>query len=403
MTAVAAVALLAVNLRLVFGSSSAVATEIREAYRLGAVDAALLTTGPVVCLGLFGPLALRAARRRPTASVLTACLLVIAAGTAVRGIDSWPVLLGGTLLAGAWIAVANVLGPVFVREFFPDRIGMMTGLFTALVSASAGVASGATAPIAESVLPGWRATLAAWAAPTVLAVAVFANVTTRRRGAQRSSPERSPAGTGMLRSPTAWALTGFMGIQSLLAYSLIAWLPTLYRDRGLAAAEAGAVLTVLSVASIVTALTVPVIAARCSGQRLLAAAVVALSTVGLAGVLTAGPHTAAAWAVLLGLGQGGQLSLALTLVNLRAPTTDAAAGLSTMVQSIGYLVAATGPLLTGAVHAATGGWTAPVLVLLALMAPLTACGLIAGRAGTRPGDAEAAASSTVAAASAVGP
>lgn len=380
--AVAAVVLLAVNLRLVFGSSSAVAPDIRAAYHLGAASAALLTTGPVVCLGLFGSLAPRALRRWSAPFVLVACLVLITAGTAVRGVASWRALLVGTLVASVGIAVANVLGPVFVRLFFPYRVGVMTGLFTALVSASAGIASGATGPLTAGLLHSWRTTLFAWAGPSLVAVLVFVALALRHHRAAAAVPgqrtTRQVRMASVSRSPTAWAVTGFMGIQSLLAYSMIAWLPTIYHDRGLSTQTAALVLTALSAASILTALTVPIVAARIPDQRLLAVGVVALSVAGLVGVLASGSLAAVVWAVLLGLGQGGQLSLALAMINLRTPDVATAADLSTMAQSIGYLIAALGPIATGALHGATDGWTTPLLLLTALMVPLAACGWIAG-------------------------
>lgn len=384
--AVVALVLLAVNLRLVFGSSSAVTTQIEDAYHLRPASLALLTTAPVLCLGLFGPLAPRALRRWSVPSVLVACLALISLGTAARGIPSWPVLLVGTLLAGIGIAVANVLGPVFVRLFFPHRIGVMTGLLTALVSASAGIASGLTVPITSALTHSWRITLLAWAVAGVVALLVFVGLARHHTSAERSMLAQSTTSRhpvmSVWRSSTAWAVTGFMGIQALLAYAMIAWLPTIYVDRGLTAQASGLVLTALSVASVVTALTVPMLATRIRDQRLLAVGVVALSVAGLIGVLAGGPHSAVMWAVvwaiLLGLGQGGQLSLALTMVNLRSQDAETTASLSTMAQSIGYLIAALGPVVTGALHGMTGGWTEPLLVLIALMVPLAACGWLAG-------------------------
>ncbi|OZF40980.1 hypothetical protein CH294_02035 [Rhodococcus sp. 14-2483-1-1] len=382
--AVAAIVLLGLDLRLVFGSASAVLAEIRQSYALGSGSAALLTTGPVLCLGVFAVAATRTVRRWTVPVVLTGCLMLIFVGTALRGAPLWPALIIGTLLAGMGIAVANVLGPVLIRLLFPHRIGLMTGLFTALVSASAGIASGATIPIDSSVFHNWRTTLMVWAVPSTAALGAMALLAWRYRHVDRTttSTDRSAEPkwqTAVLRSSVAWAVTGFMGLQSLLAYSMIAWLPTIYRDRGLSAENAGLLLTALSVSSIATALTVPVLAARIRRQSVLAIAVVALSVVGLIGVLAGSIELAPMWAILLGLGQGGQLSLALTLINLRAPNTATATSLSTMAQSIGYLVAAAGPVVAGAIHSSTGSWTAPLLALLAVMVPLTLCGWMAGR------------------------
>lgn len=387
--AVLAVVLLGINLRLVFGSASSMLVEIRETYQLGSGSAALLTTGPVLCLGVFALAATRAIRRWTVPAVLTGCLVLVLIGTVLRGLPWWLALVGGTLIAGVGIAVANVLGPILIRLLFPDRIGLMTGLFTALISASAGIASGATPPLDTRFLHNWRVTLALWAVPAVLAVAAMALVAWRRR---RLVPiATSPASAGprwqsdVLRSPVAWAITGFMGLQSLLAYSMIAWLPTIYRDRGLTAENAGLLLTALSLSSIVTALTVPILAARLRSQSVLAVAAAGLSVAGLTGVVAGGVGGAVGWAILLGLGQGAQLSLALTLMNLRARTAATATSLSAMAQSVGYLVAATGPLLSGALHSATGSWTATLAALLVLMIPLSVCGLFAGR-GSTPGD-----------------
>ena len=378
----AAVVLLAVNLRFVFGSASAVQADVRSAYDLGPASVGLLTTGPVVCLGAFAPVAARAVRRWTVPTALAAALLLVTAGTLLRGVPVWSVLLLATLVAGIGIAVGNVLGPVFLRLFFAHRIGLMTGLFTALINVSTGIASGATVPLATGVLHSWRAALVAWAAPAALAAVALGAVAVGHRRFQHARTGPVPDGPRwqpeVLRSPTAWAVTGFMGLQSLLAYSLVAWLPSLYRDRGLSPAHAGLVLTALSVASILTALTVPVLAVRLRRQRGLAVAVVALSVVGLLGALTGGTATAVLWAVVLGFGQGGELALALMLINLRASDSSASTSLSTMAQTVGYLIAAAGPVVTGVVHGLSGAWTAPLLTLIALMVPLAACGWFAG-------------------------
>lgn len=388
--AVAAVIVFGVSLRLMFGSASSLIDEIRDGYHLDAVEVALLTTGPVVCLGLGASVAPRLARRFSVLSVATVSMAVLAVGTALRVVPGWPILLVGTLLGGLGIAVANVLGPVLIRLLFPHRIGVMTGLLTALICVSAGIASGITPPLTRAVGDSWRVGLGVWAVPAVLAALAMTVLTVgRARGLRREARETAAAPAVPPMAPAVgvgarmrWAITGFMGIQSLLAYATVAWLPTIYRDRGVSADKAGLIFAVLSVSSIVTALGVPVLAARLRSQRLLAVSVVVLAAVGILGVLTTG--TAGAWpcAVLVGLGQGGALSLALVLMNLRTASAAEATTLSAFAQTAGYLLAATGPIAMGALHSLTDGWSVPLIALAATMVPLAVCGVVAGHPGS---------------------
>ncbi len=361
-TCAAALIVMGVCLRLIFGSSSAVLEEIRGAYGLSGAEVALLTTGPVICLGLFSAAAPRLARRYTAVVVATVAVAMIAVGSALRVAPSWTVLLGGTMLAGAGIALGNVLGPVLVRIFFPHRIGRMTGLFTAMVCVSTGFSSALTVPGATALGGSWRGALALWAIPALVATALLAVVTVRYLRFRRAVPEadgadaRGAART-VLRSPVAWAVTGFMGLQSLQAYALIGWIPTIYRDRGLSAETGGAMLAIGGLLSVVTALTFPQWAAGRREQRIVAVAAVGLQAVGVFGVLAFGTGPGA-WVanVFVGFGLGAMISLAVTMMNLRAATTAEAVSLSAMSQTVGYLFAAWGPMLMGVLHvcAATG-------------------------------------------------
>lgn len=384
LTRAAALILMGICLRLVFGSSSAVLAEIRDAYGLTGGELALLTTGPVLCLGAFSAAAPRLARRYTAVVVATVAVAMIAVGSALRILPSWPVLLGGTMLAGAGIALGNVLGPVLVRIFFPHRLGLMTGLFTSMVCASTGVASALTVPGATALGGSWRGSLALWAIPALAAAALLAVVTVRYLRFRQHAPEpdgaaEPGAARTVLRSPIAWAVTGFMGLQSLQAYALIGWIPTIYRDRGLSAQTAGAMLAVGGLLSVVTALTFPQWAARRRDQRIVAVAAVALQGIGVFGVLAFGTGMGAWIAnIVVGFGLGAMISLAVTMMNLRAATTAEAVSLSAMSQTVGYLLAAWGPMLMGVLHGVEGTWTLPLISLLLLLAPLLACGVVAG-------------------------
>lgn len=375
---VSAVVLLAVNMRLVFGSVSPVLTDIQRAYGLPSVMSAVLTTGPVLLLGLLAPLAPRLATRWGARVVLAVCLGVIAFGAGVRAVPAVLPLFVGTLAAGAAIAVANVLLPGFVKKEFPHRIGAMTGVATMLISSGSGAASSATVPLQQWFGGSWQRALGVWAVPAAAAVVVWALVVWLYGSGKGGTTEDRVPATPVWREATAWNITIFMGLQSLLAYSLIAWLPTLYRDDGLAAGSAGAMLGILSITSIPTALIVPMLAARFSRQHWLAIAVVLFSVLGLLGILLLPTTIAPLWAALLGLGQGGQLGLALTLMSLRATTHAHAAAISGMAQSAGYVLASAGPVLLGVTHTLTGSWNGPIILLVVLMVPLVVVGYQAG-------------------------
>ncbi len=384
LTCAAALVIMGICLRLIFGSSSAVLEEIRDGYGLSGAEVALLTTGPVLCLGFFSAAAPRLARRYTAVVVATAAAAMIALGSALRIVPSWPVLLGGTMLAGAGIALGNVLGPVLVRIFFPHRLGLMTGLFTAMVCVSTGFSSALTVPAATALDGSWRGSLALWAIPSLVAAALLAVVTVRYLRFRRDVPEPDGADARgamatVLSSPVAWAVTGFMGLQSLQAYALIGWIPTIYRDRGLSAETAGAMLAIGGLLSVVTALTFPQWAARRREQRIVAVAAVGLQAIGVVGVLAFG-NGIGAWIanVFVGFGLGAMISLAVTMMNLRAATTAEAVSLSAMSQTAGYLLAAWGPMLMGVLHGVRGDWTLPLVSLLVLLVPLLLCGWYAG-------------------------
>jgi CP family cyanate transporter-like MFS transporter len=188
----------------------------------------------------------------------------------------------------------------------------------------------------------------------------------------------------MARHPLAWQVMTFMGLQSLVYYAALSWFPTLFRARGASAVHAGDLLALMNLGNAITALLLPVLAHRARDQRLLVAVSVAATSAGLAGAQFAPLGSAAGWMLLLGLGQGATLGLGIFLTMARAPDPLTAASLSGFAQGAGYLLASTGPLLLGALHAATGGWTVPVWALLGAAAAELVTGWLAGRALTVP-------------------
>ncbi len=367
----------AFNLRPALSSISPVLRDIQTATGLNTALAGILTTAPVLCLGVFGPLAPRLGRRYSPEAIVALFLVVLAAGLGLRGLGSIPSLFIGMILAGAAIGVIGVLIPGLIKRDFPDHAVLMTGLYTMVLCSGAAAGAGMTVPVERWFGVGWSGALMLWAAPAAIALLVWAP---QLLGAefQRSGPAKS-GWSRLLRDPLAWQVTAFMGLQSSLAYTVFAWLPVILRDRGLDALYAGWLASMSSMAQAVTGLVVPVLAGRMRDQRWLVIPVVIGVPAGLAGVAFGSTELAAAWTVVLGLGLGGSFGLALTLIVLRSPDAHVAAQLSGMAQSVGYAAASLGPFGIGLARDWSGGWIVPTLVYGLLAGAAAAFGLKAGR------------------------
>ncbi|MPY80667.1 MAG: MFS transporter [Actinophytocola sp.] len=372
-----AVVLVAVNLRGPIAAVSPVLLDLRSALGLSAGAASLLTSVPVLCFSIAAPAATLLAARTGPERAISIGLAGIGLGTLVRSIDGAQAVLAGTVVIGVAITVGNVLVPVVIKRDFADRIGSVTGLYTAALAGGAALTAALTAPIAD--VAGWRLALGVWA---VLAVAAWFAWTAALPVRTRAVPRRgSGRARDVWRHPTAWVLALFLGCQSTLYYAMTAWLPTILVDTAsTSTATGGAAMSLFQLTGIATTLVVPPLATRLAGQRGLALLVAVLWVVSLSGLLLA-PGGWPLWSVIAGLAQGAGISLAFTLVILRAHRTESVAALSGLAQGAGYAMGASGPLVMGLLLDATGGWSAPLLTLLGLAAVLGAAGIAAGRAG----------------------
>jgi CP family cyanate transporter-like MFS transporter len=363
----------ALNLRTAIASVPPLLGEIRDSVPLSATAAGVLTTLPVICMAVGSPLAPPLARRIGTEAAITTLSLTVAAGILLRLVDGIVPLFAGTIVAGLGIALGNVLVPSLIKRDFPHRVGPMTGGYTMAISTSGAIAAALTVPAEDAIGRGWQWGLVVWAIPAVAAALIWIPWITRHDTVPR------PDIASLWRSRLAWQVTIYMGLQSLLFYSALSWLPTLLRDEGIDREAAGALLSVMLLAGVPTCLLVPVFAVRGRDQRPAVAAMLALAVLGLTGLLTAPNAVPALWAALLGFSQGGLLALAFLFFALRTPDQQHAAELSAMAQSVGYLVAAAGPLIVGVLRDVTDGWTAPLVFLLVVLVPLLAAGFAAGR------------------------
>lgn len=387
--------LVALNLRFALTSIGPLIDDVRADLHLSGSAIGLLTTAPLLALGLVSPLAPRLAERFGAEHVVLGCLLAIGAGVALRWLPPVFFLFAGTLVSGCAIAIGNVLMPGIVKRRFADRAATMTGVYSVGLSGGAALAAGLTVPI-EDLVGDWRLALALWALPALIA-AVFWLPQLRRRSQERADARRTRAAAAQVgvgpdaarpqrvtlwRDRRAWAVTFFMGMQSAIFYTCSAWLPEILRDdAGLGSGAAGAMLSLVMFLGIPIGFLTAHVAGRIADQRPLAVVAATFPAIGWLGLMLAPGVPPLVWAVFLGIGAGTGFPLVLTLFVLRGRDVRHTAALSGMAQSVGYTLAAIAPLAIGALHDLSGGWALPLGVLATLAIPE----LIAALAASKPG------------------
>ena len=364
-----AIVLVAVNLRAALASLPPLVHTIQNDLGLSGAGAGLLTTLPVLCMGAFAPVSQRLARSIGREATVGVALVLLLLGLLMRLAGSVVfLLLLSTLLAGIGIALCGTVLPGIVKEFFAHRPGIVTGVYLLAMMSGATAASALAVPMSHA-LGSWERSLAAWSVLAV--VGLLAWLPVLRAVNDRDDPEDpSPETASALpwRSPTAWLLASYLAMQSFGFYSQLAWISPSYEDRGWSARDAGLLLAVWSIVQLVSGLGVPVLADRLTDRRPLLAAAVVCGLAGLIGVLLAPGSAPVAWVGLMGLGQGGGFALGLVKLVDYAPSPEASARLSALVFLVSYSTASMGPLVFGALHDATGGFTVPYALLALVLA-----------------------------------
>ncbi|WP_219060930.1 CynX/NimT family MFS transporter [Pseudomonas sp. UMAB-08] len=368
--------LVALNLRPALSSMAPMLSDVSKSLGLSAAKAGLLTTLPVLCLGLFAPLAPILARRFGSERVVLGILLTLAGGIILRSSFGETGLFAGSILAGASIGIIGVLLPGIVKRDFAKQAGTMTGVYTMALCLGAAMAAGSTVPLSQYFDNSWATGLGFWIIPAMLAAVFWLPQTRQEQGLHRVAYRVH----GLLRDRLAWQVTLYMGLQSSLAYIVFGWLPSILISRGLSPTQAGLVLSGSLMVQLISALTAPWLATRGKDQRLAILVVMLLTLGGLFGCLYGPLDGLWGWAIVLGLGQGGTFSLALTLIVLRSRDSHVAANLSSMAQGFGYTLASLGPFAVGIVHDLTDGWNAVGWIFAVVGLAAIVFGLGAGRA-----------------------
>lgn len=368
-----AIMLVAANLRPAVVSVAPLIGEIKASTGWSSTVAGLLTTLPVLVFGLAAPVAPRCAARFGIERTVFGALFVLTVAIGVRLMPSPLALFAGSALAGFGIGVCNVVLPSLIKRDFAHRSGLMTGLYSMTLSGGAAAAAALTVPIDHALGGNWRLTLASYGVFTVLAMLIWVPQLRRIH-----RPDTGTAPESLWRNPIAWAITIFMAAQSLIFYTFAAWLPEYLIDRGMSPAGAGAVLALGQVAGLLASLAAPIVAGRFRDQRAVTAVALLVTAVGFVGLL-ATATVPTLWVMCVMIGPGASISLALLFMVLRSTSTAQTSQVSGMAQSVGYILAAIGPVSVGALHDLTGSWTVAMTALSMALIPQAIATMVAGR------------------------
>ncbi|MCG2462330.1 MFS transporter [Flavobacteriaceae bacterium F89] len=377
---IAGILCIAINLRPALASVGPLIEDIRKDTGLSNSLLGLLTTLPLIAFGVVSTLTPLFTRRFGIGGTLLGAMALLTLGISVRSIAWVPALYFGTMLAGIAIAFGNVLLPSLTKRNFESNSGLVTSLYSSFMAIGASLAAGLSVPLAYGLNLGWRHSLWVWA---VLAVIAFFVWLPQLKHLKKSKPTGSYllAMKKLGKSRLAWQVALFMGLQSLTFYVILAWLPAILQSRGYDASFSGWMLSLSQATGILGSLIIPIFAGRKRDQRMIVLVLLVLEFVGLVGLLLPQFGWPALWIGMIGFELGGTFGLALLFIVLRSHNADSATELSGMAQSIGYLVAATGPIVFGSVFDLTGAWAYPLILLFIVSFLKLYTGLLAGKPG----------------------
>lgn len=367
------------NLRAGITTVGPVLDRVRDDLGLSSTTASALISLPVLCFAVFSPIAPGVARRLGLEPAVTVALAILAVGIVTRSVPWAPALWIGTVLLGLAVALINVLLPAMVKRDFSDSAGRVTGAYSVAQAGFAALASGVAVPVAGTTDHGWRLAFGMWTGLALIGLAVFlpqlrSPAAACDVAAAPETPHRLPWGSAL-----AWQVTLFMGLQSTIYFTTVTWWPAIEEAHGVGRGAAGAHQSIFQLCAIVGSIGAAAGVQRMQrDQRALITVLTLMSAAGILGELVL-PGVSIVWTALVGVACGGLIVVALALFGLRTRHHAEAAALSGMAQSCGYLLAAAGPIVVGALHDRTSGWTASLVVLLCVVAAQLVSGLGAAR------------------------
>ncbi|WP_338449867.1 MFS transporter [Niallia oryzisoli] len=371
---------IAINLRAPLTSVGPLVDLIRDHLHISNTLAGMITTVPLLAFAFFSPFVPKLARRFGAEGVLMVAIIFLSIGIGLRSISGVATLYIGTAVLGLAIAAGNVLLPSLIKREFPEKIGVMTGVYSISMNLFGAIASGISVPVAIGFGYGWQGALGLWGILSFVSILFWLPQMKRRTGlAPVVSHQTAEQHVNLWRSPLAWQVTLYMGLQSMVFYVLVTWLPELLKEQGLSADQAGWLLSIMQITVLPVTFVAPILAGRMSNQRLLVAITALSLFIGNIGLLYGSKNLTLLWIIILGIGAGFSFGLAMIFFGLRTRNAQQAAELSGMAQAVGYLLASTGPTLFGYLHDATNSWTTPLLLLVAVSVLIFIVGMGAGK------------------------
>lgn len=378
---IAGIVIVSFNLRPGITSVGPLIGMIRDDVGLVNWSAGLLTSLPLLAFAMISPVVPSLGNRYTNERIMFGGLLLLIAGIGMRSISLVLFLFLGTLLVGVGIAVCNVLLPGVIKEHFPTKVALMTSIYSTTMGIFAAIASGVSVPVAVGLDWGWPSALLIWTIPAFIGVCVWGFLMKRSDRHRETGIRYVTKSDGrMWRSPLAWQIALYMGLQSSLFYITISWLPEILFDLGMAKSTAGWLLSYTQLIGMPASFIVPVLAGRMKTQAPIVLTLGTSAVIGFMGLLfgTSFPVLLIS-TTLIGIPLGGSFALALTFLALRARHAKHAAALSGMAQSIGYLIAAAGPIFIGYLYDVTNEWTYPLVTLICITVLVMVFGVRAGQ------------------------
>ncbi|MEJ8764297.1 MULTISPECIES: MFS transporter [unclassified Oceanobacillus] len=374
----------AFNLRPAITSIGPLIRLIRDDVDITNGTAGLLTSLPLITFAIVSPIVPKLSRKLTSEIALIIGLLLIIIGILIRSFAILTPLLLGTLIIGSGIAICNVLLPGIIKDNFPLKVALMTGVYSTAMNIFAASASGLSYPFTKMLNGNWQLSLQIWMIPAILAVLIWIYITRKNtvnnEGKQIQLESNNSANNRMWGSALAWQVATLLGLQSFLFYVTISWLPEMLISNGVSLTTAGWLLSFAQIIGLPASFLVPTFAGKVRSQSLIAVSMGLSAFFGYSGLLLGSSMPILIISItLIGITLNGGFALALTLLGLRAKTSEQASELSGMAQSIGYLLAAAGPFAIGIVFDLTTSWTVPLIVLILISTLIMIFGFLAGR------------------------